>query len=103
MLDAWPLVIYIYTWIQSLHRTRLDESYTNTNCLTPSLNLSRVEKVKIAPTCLEQWQRQWLGKDVSKLISRGDELDVKELPSYTFPHKMIVNFNVFCPGMKDWI
>jgi hypothetical protein len=46
---------------------------------------------------------KWLREDVSKLIFGGDELDMKKLLCNTFPHKVIVNFDVLGTSMKNWM
>jgi hypothetical protein len=46
---------------------------------------------------------KWFGKAISYLILGGDELDIKTVVGNTLTNKMIINLNMFSPGMKHWI
>ena len=41
-----------------------------------------------------------LGEDIRNLIMSGDVGDLKSLSGYLFSHKVIINFNVLCVGIK---
>jgi hypothetical protein len=43
---------------------------------------------------------QWLDEDISKLVFGLNKLDLKKLLCITFPHKVIINFDVFHSGVK---
>ena len=43
------------------------------------------------------------GQNVSRLVLGSQIADEKVLLLDLFPDKMVVNFNMFCPGVKDRI
>ena len=48
-------------------------------------------------------RRKTLGKNISKLILGGDELDQQITLEDPFTHKMVIYLNVFGTGMEDMI
>ena len=44
--------------------------------------------------------RQGFGEDISKIVTARDELNPQSTSKNTSPHIMVINLNVFGPGMK---
>jgi hypothetical protein len=45
----------------------------------------------------------WLGQQISKLISAGNEANNESFVGYHIANKMEINLHMFCASMKDWV
>jgi hypothetical protein len=59
--------------------------------------------MKLGPKISEGRMRKRFGKNISKLILRGDELNLNFLFSNTITNKVIIDFNMLSANMKDRI
>jgi hypothetical protein len=59
--------------------------------------------MKLGPKISEGRRRKRFGKNISKLIPRGDEPNLNFLFSNLITNEMIIDFNMFSVSMKDRI
>lgn len=77
--------------------------------LTSLLHLTALRKLKVGGgdhlelvnQCTKTSLRMWLGKNICKLILRGDRKRLKSTMDKMMTNKITINLDVFNPFMKD--